>query len=211
VDDWKAAAAASPVPVKAVLTGPYTLAALSESGGEDGSPLVHDLAVALGQEVEALVKAGARDVQIDEPALVLRKTLPAGYGAAAASLLRGKGAARMWLFTYFGGVGHLLDEILALPFDGLGFDLVQGASTAAALRGRRIEKPVALGLVDARNTKLEDPRAVAEQVLAFRDAVPLDRSYVSPSNGLEFLPRRQAKEKLRVLAAAARIANGGTT
>jgi len=209
VDDFREAVAASPAPVKAVVTGPYTLAALSEGGITETSPLVRDLGAALGQEIAALGAAGARDIQVDEPALVRRKSLPKGYEEVAANLVQGKGAARTWLQTYFGGVEPILDDLLDLPFDVFGFDLVQGARTAEALRARRIEKPVALGLLDARNTKLADPQVVAKQALTFRDHIPFEESFLSPSNGLEFLPRPKAREKLRVLVTSAKLANQG--
>jgi len=209
VEDFREAAAASPTPVKAVLTGPYTLAALSEGGISETSPLTRDLAAAIAREVEALAKAGAREIQIDEPALVLRTSLPKGYEEIAAALVHRKGTARIWLFTYFGGVERLLGDLLSLPFDVFGFDLVQGARTADALRNRRTETPVALGLLDARNTKLEDPAVVAKQALSFRDHIPLEDSFLSPSNGLEFLPRTKARAKLEILVAAAKLANEG--
>lgn len=209
VNDFREAAAASPAPAKAVVTGPYTLAALSEGGISESSPLMQDLAVALGREVEALSEAGAQEIQIDEPALVHRKSLPRGYEEAAAVLARGKGGSRLWLFSYFGSVDSFLDDLMSLPFDVFGFDLVQGARTAEALRKRRIEKPVALGLVDARNTRVEDPHFIAREVLTFRDHIPFEGSYLSPSNGLEFLPRPKAREKIGVLVAAAKLANGG--
>jgi 5-methyltetrahydropteroyltriglutamate--homocysteine methyltransferase len=209
VDDYREAVGASPAPVKAVVTGPYTLAALSEGGTSETSPLMPDLAAALGREIEALAAAGARDIQVDEPAFVRRTSLPKGYEDAAAKLVRGRGRARTWLSTYFGGVESFLDDLLSLPFDGFGFDLVQGARTGEALRGRRIDKPVALGLVDARNTKLEDPHVVAKQALAYRDHIPFEDSFLSPSNGLEFLPRAKAREKLRVLVSAAKLASEG--
>lgn len=205
VEDWMAASAVSPVPVKAVLTGPYTLATLSERPASRAHDLVWDLAVALGHEVDALVHAGATHIQIDEPALSRETALPKGYEEIVKEVLTGRGRARTILFVCFGGVGPLLPDLLDLPFHVLGLDLVQGASTLEALRGVETDKGIAFGLVDARNTKMEDPKAVAEQVLAFANGVPLDRSYVAPSNGLEFLPRANAREKVRLLVSAAHL------
>ena len=203
-----AAAAAGSTPVKAALTGPYTLAALSADGPSDD--LVMQLAEALGREVEALAAAGATHIQIDEPAFASRTEFPKAYGHIAGLLLKRKGAARTTIFIAFGGVGPILEDLLMLPFDVLGLDLVQGASTLAALREADVDKGIAFGLLDARNTKLEDPAAVAKTVRSFGDRVPLDRSYLCPSNGLEFLPRTRAREKLGVLVAAAkRVENGG--
>lgn len=205
VDDWMAASAVSPVPVKAVLTGPYTLAAMSSGPASHVLDLAWDLAVALGHEVDALVHAGATHFQIDEPAFVLAKTLPKGYDEIAKEILGHRGRARTALSVCFGGVGPILSDLLDLPFDLLGLDLVQGASTLDALRKVETERGIGFGLLDARNTSLEDPKAVAKQLLAFEGRVPLDRSYLSPSNGLEFLPRTKAREKLKVLTTAAKL------
>jgi 5-methyltetrahydropteroyltriglutamate--homocysteine methyltransferase len=202
VADLRAAtAAAGSTPVKATLTGPYTLAAMSANGPSDD--LVMQLAEGLSHEVEALAAAGATHIQIDEPAFAQVKAFPKAYGHIAGLLLKRKGAARTTVFIAFGGVGPILEDLLMLPFDIVGLDLVQGASTLPALRRADVDKGIAFGLLDARNTKLEDPEAVAETVRSFADRVPLDRSYLCPSNGLEFLPRTRAREKLGVLVAAA--------
>ena len=203
VDDWTTASAATVAPVKAVLIGPYTLAAMSANGASND--LLWDLAGAVGNEVSALAHSGVPRIQIDEPALVRAKALPREFDEMVDTVLEGRRRAQATLFTYFGGVGHLLEDLLALPFDFLGLDLVQGASTIEALRRADVTKPMILGLIDARNTKMEDPKEVAKRALALRDRVPLDRSYLSPSNGLEFLPRAKAREKLAVLVAAAKL------
>jgi 5-methyltetrahydropteroyltriglutamate--homocysteine methyltransferase len=205
VEDWTAASAVSPVPVKAVLPGPHTLATLSACPASRVHDLAWELASALGHEVDALVHAGAAHVQLDEPALGLGKALPKGYEDLVGEVLRGRGRARTTLFVAFGGVGPFLADLLDLPCDVLGLDLVQGASTLDALRKVETEKGIAFGLLDARNTKAEDPKAVAKMLLGFADRARIDRSYVCPSNGLEFLPRSRAREKLKVLVAATRL------
>ncbi len=206
-DDFKEAVAATSRPVKAVLTGPYTLAAMSANGPSDD--LVMQLAEALGREVEALAAAGATQIQIDEPAFARVKTFPKMYGHLAGLLLKRKGRARTTIFIAFGGVGPFLEDLLMLPFDVVGLDLVQGAATLAALRTAETDKGIGFGLLDARNTKLEDPKAVAKTVASLGDRVPLDRSYLCPSNGLEFLPRTRARQKLNVLVAAAKLVTEG--
>lgn len=203
VEDFRTAkAAAGSTAVKAAITGPYTLAALSANGASDD--LVMQLAESLGHEVEALAASGATHIQIDEPAFAGRRDFPKSYGHIAGLLLKRKEAARTAIFIAFGGVGPILEDLLMLPFDVVGLDLVQGASTLEALRKADVDKGIGFGLVDARNTKLEDPATLAETVRSFADRVPLDRSYLCPSNGLEFLPRTRAREKLGVLVAAAK-------
>ena len=86
----------------------------------------------------------------------------------------------------------------------IGLDLVQGAATWPAIAKHGAKKPLVLGLVDARNTKKEDPAEVAKKVLDLKDRIDLKTSFLAPSNGLEFLPRATAREKLRILSTAAR-------
>lgn len=211
VDDWLVASAVASVPVKGVVMGPFTLATHSAVSPSHVPDLTWELAVAIGHEIGALAHAGARQIQIDEPSLARESKLPKGYDEIVKELLSARGRAKTSLFVYFGGVGSFLPDLLDLPFDVLGLDLVQGASTLEALRKIETDKGIAFGLLDARNTKLEDPKAIAKSVLPFADRIPLDRSYLSPSNGLEYLPRSQAREKLKVLATAAKLVREATT
>ncbi len=209
VDEWKFAQASTRLPVKAVLTGPATLAALAldRHYGRKG-PLVRDLAKALAQETAALRSAGVQRIQIDEPILTRHPEDLSLASDALEVLAAEKGDAELTLATYFGDVSKIYPSLLTLPADVLGLDLVQGAKTWAQIRRRPFEKALSLGLIDARNTRLEEPKAIAAKVKELRDALDLGRSYLSPSNGLEFLPRETARRKLAVVAEAARLVGG---
>ena len=205
VDEWKFAQANSKAPVKAVLTGPLTLAslALDKHYGKK-KPLTLDLATALGEEVAGVVRAGAKQVQIDEPILSRH---PEDLGLVTEGLERiraRKEGATLTLFTYFGEVGEIFSDLVEAPADAFGLDLVQGAATWSAVAKHGSDKPLVLGLVDARNTKKEDPAEVAKKVRSLKDKIDLKASSLSPSNGLEFLPRDRAREKLHILASAAK-------
>src|SRR5206468_2703105 len=84
----------------------------------------------------------------------------------------------------------------------LALDLVQGSATWPVLAKHGSTKPLVLGLIDARNTREEDPAAIAKKALELKGAVDLKASYLSPSNGLEFLPRDRARRKLQILRTA---------
>ena len=62
------------------------------------------------------------------------------------------------------------------------------------------QKPLALGLVDGRNTRLEDAAAVAHAVDRILLRVKGEVCYLNPSCGLEYLPRDRAQAKLKLLA-----------
>ena len=55
-------------------------------------------------------------------------------------------------------------------------------------------------LVDGRNTRLEDAGVVAKQLERIARGAGLDRAYLTPSCGLEYLPRDRAQLKLKLLA-----------
>ncbi len=210
LEEWQYAQDASRAPVKAVLTGPVTLArlALDRHYGKLRA-LAVDFAQALAEEVAGFRSAGARHIQVDEPVLTRHPEDLSLVAETLDALAIRKGPAELTLATYFGDVAGIYRNLLELPADVVGLDLAQGAKTWGPLSKHGSEKPLALGIVDARNTRLEDPKALAARVSALRDSVDLERSYLSPSNGLEFLPRDTARRKLSVLVAAARAVGGG--
>ncbi len=209
VDEWRHASSLAGGPVKAVVTGPLTLATLAKADGRAKRELVLEFADAVAGEVRALRSAGATHIQVDEPAIT-RAPEEIGLLREAFERVAGeKGTAWLCLFTYFGDVAPVLRDLAALPADNLGLDLVQGARTWKALRDQGSGIPLTFGVVDARNTRRDDPKALADSVLRVRGKVPLGESYVSPSNGLEFLPRAKAREKLGLVAETARLVEAG--
>jgi len=209
VDEWRFASSVAPASLKAVVTGPYTLASLSKADGRPRREVVREFASAVAQEVRALREAGADHIQVDEPAITRAQKdvglLREGLETVAAE----KGSAWLCVFTFFGDVAGILGDLAALPIDNLGLDLVQGDRTWKALKEDGSDIPLTLGLVDARNTRRDDPRALAKAALALKGNVPLEESYVSPSNGLEFLPRAKAREKLGLVAETAKLLEAG--
>jgi 5-methyltetrahydropteroyltriglutamate--homocysteine methyltransferase len=207
VDEFQFAASASTVPVKAVLTGPYTLAALSRNEHyKTTAAVVWDLSAALNEEARDLVAAGATIIQFDEPALARVPGHPPGdvalFAEAAPLLVEGVDATTV-LQTYFGDIAEHGPDFFSLPFDGFGLDLIAGPANLEAIHEFPSDKVLSAGIVDARNTKLENPESLVETIRDLSEVAGLDRLWVTPSSGLEFLPRESAKEKCRLLAVAA--------
>jgi 5-methyltetrahydropteroyltriglutamate--homocysteine methyltransferase len=92
-----------------------------------------------------------------------------------------------------------------LPLDLLVLDFTYSPSLVETVATRGTGKTLGLGLVDARNTRLEDASGVARQLAKIAKARNPGRAYLNPSCGLEYLPRDRAQLKLRHLAAIQRI------
>jgi 5-methyltetrahydropteroyltriglutamate--homocysteine methyltransferase len=77
VDEWRLAQAATHKPVKGMLTGPVTIVNWSfRPPGVPDDRLFWAVAQPIGEEVRNLVDAGARVIQVDEPAVRERWPLP---------------------------------------------------------------------------------------------------------------------------------------
>jgi 5-methyltetrahydropteroyltriglutamate--homocysteine methyltransferase len=203
LEDWQFAQRQARVPVKAVITGPYTLATLSEAGPWGHRPLTLELASALNQELRVLADAGPVWIQIDEPAISSNPSVryPRDFdlfGEAMKALTEGV-EAELSLYIYH---GHAADipGLLELPFALFGLDFVQGGANWRLLESWPRGTGLGMGIVDARNVHLEDRRELAASIARARDAVGEGDLHVSPSCGLEFLPRDVARRKLDLLA-----------
>ena len=186
--------------VKAVLPGPYTLArhSIMKSNGNLSS-VAAQYADAVAATLEGLAAAGARHVQIDEPSLLkfpedaelVRNVLARAVGS--------KGDLVISLATYFGDATSLYGELLRMPCDVLALDLQYGPGLVETIAQHGSDRPIALGAVDGRNTKLEDTELVARTVGRVMDALGsrgVEEVHLQPSCGLEFLPRDRALRKL---------------
>ena len=211
VEDWKFAQAHSTKPVRPVVTGPYTLARLSEDAHYgDFERFAADIASALHEEIRALEAAGAKTIQIDEPGIVSDPTDEPLARRLLARALAGSSAS-IWVTLTMGSPAKLLDRALEWAVAGLWLDAV----TDRAVIERLATKPapgtvrLGLGIVDARNTRLESADALREALGRVADRQGAERVAATTSAGLEFLPRDRAQEKLARLAEAAHTIGAG--
>jgi 5-methyltetrahydropteroyltriglutamate--homocysteine methyltransferase len=207
VDDYRFAASVATHEVKAVICGPVTFARLSvDEHYGDYEEFVLAIARVLAQEAFELEAAGATTIQIDEPALLDApedlELADNALNVIAEGLERSETSTV--LSTYFGDAKRLGPELFKLPVDAFGFDLVSGVENVRLIEDVPPEKTVQVGIVDARNTRLEAVPQLIRTIESLLDIVGPGRLTVSPSAGLEYLPREKARAKLQVLTEAAK-------
>lgn len=188
----------SPVTVKQVITGPYTLAKLCiNKSGSDFPTLVKWFTEVVANEVHDLSRLGRCYIQIDEPAILRH---PDDFGLleeAMHEICSEKKRSKIYLYTYFGDASPLFKKFEKLPVDGIGFDLIYGPRVIRCLEKERFKKEaIGLGLIDGRNTKLETARDVLRVMSRILRKLEVDTAFLNPSCGLEFLPREVAFKKL---------------
>jgi len=192
--------------LKAAVCGPLTFATLAEDRHyrslEDRTLAVAD---AIAAEIRGLGAAGATLVDIEEPALVAH---PEHFALARAAVERlAVAGVPLALQTYFFPADPLLDALAAFPVAQVGVD-VRSRDTHAIERLNALRQTVVLGIVDARNTRVETESELVGLIEAALKQVPADYLWLAPTTGLEYLPHDVAVQKLKVLVAAAHATGG---
>ena len=213
VSDFKFATSITDKPIKAVMPGPLTLAKLSRNASStvangrssvdsNASTITFELARILNNEAKHLEKAGASYIQFDEPVL-LRNKEDFKLFAEASKILTQNIQAKTILCLYFKDISGLFPAIFKLPFQVFSLDFVMGKNNFNIIKDFPGEKELGLGLVDARNTKLEPVSDIVNGVQAMSSIVSIDKIHIHPNCGLEFLPRKNAYDKLKRLVEGA--------
>lgn len=199
-------------PIRAVLTGPVTLALHTRASVKPYDRLaarVELFTEVIAREAAALAAEGAAVIQIDEPSLVAHPEHAGLLAAAAAKIAAARGQSKLAIALYFGSPAPVLNALKELPFDMWQVELL---GDTAGLLARLSEAPghvtIGLGILDGRSTVIEPVEAVAAPLAAWLSQRS-DKSHVlSPSCGLEFLFRATAAAKLRRLVDIRRHLNG---
>src|SRR5688572_637418 len=192
--------------LKAAVCGPLTFATLAEDHHyrslEDRTLAV---AEAIAAEIRGLGAAGATLVDVEEPALVAH---PEHFALARAAIERlALAGVPLALQTYFFPADPLLDALAAFPVAQVGVD-VRSRDTHALERLNALRQTVVLGIVDARNTRVETESELVGLIETALRQLPADYVWLAPTTGLEYLPHDVAVKKLKVLVAAAHAAGG---
>ena len=200
-----AAETATSSTVKAVIPGPITFArqSVDEHYGNH-EKFVLAVARVLAQEAAELEAAGAKLIQIDEPAL-LGAPEDLALAKQAIGIITGEiSDVETALSTYFGDAKRLGKDLFDIPVSGFGFDLVSGPENIELIKEVPDGKKVRAGILDARNTRLEDQTVLRNQIEELVEITGAERLFISPSAGLEYLPREKARAKLERLGSVAK-------
>ncbi|MCY0882013.1 MAG: synthase [Firmicutes bacterium] len=204
------AAKVSSVPLVAVLPGPFTLAALAEDTSyQDFDTLLADLVEVLRLEADSLATTGVVEVQWNEPALAVHAArYPVAMVQQALTNLIADAPLPQSLALYFGHSSPWLDVLSTVPFARVLADAVSDPSVLQILERDVMPWSVGVGLIDARNVRMEDADAVVQALEPILMKQGTDHVWLHPSCGLEFLPPDRAEQKVRVLTQIANRVRG---
>ena len=207
VDEFEFTDGAAERPVKVPITGPYTLAKWSfNEHYESGADLAYALADLVNLEVEKLVEAGARYIQIDEPALATTPDDHAIVGECLEHITDGiPEDVRVGLHVCYGDYSRIYPEVLDYPVDEFDVELCNGDyEQLDVFTEHEFTMDLALGVTDAHVAEVESVAEIKENIAKGFEVVPPEQLTVSPDCGLKLLPRPVAYGKMENMVQAAR-------
>lgn len=204
-------------PVKGMLTGPVTM--LAWSFVRDDQPLgqtADQVALALRDEIADLVAAGARIVQVDEPAI--RELLPLRAEDQPAYLTWAVGSFRLatsgapdavQIHTHmcYSEFNELIDTVSNLNADVTSIEAARnGMQVLVALKDAGYELGVGPGVWDIHSPRVPQQQEVDELLKSALDSVDPQLLWVNPDCGLKTRGWEETEASLKVLVAAAKAA-----
>ncbi|WP_088562050.1 5-methyltetrahydropteroyltriglutamate--homocysteine S-methyltransferase [Arboricoccus pini] len=173
-----------------VLLGPVTYLKLGK-GESDPLRLLDGLLPVYVHLLRQLAEAGADEVQIDEPWLVMDadEATQQAYVSAYGRLARELPGLELMLTTYFGELGDNLETALALPVSGLHLDLSRAPHQLdQVLRHARPDHKLSLGVIDGRNVWRADLSGLLDRLEPVRDRLGPERLVIASSCSLLHVP-----------------------
>lgn len=203
---YRRAAPLATRPLKAVLTGPYTLACAAEiatTAYRHRADLALELSMLLAQDVTALVVAGASVIQIDEPFLLAHPDDAKLVRALLEPLADAAQGATVLVSTYGADAAGCYAQLNSLPGDVIAVDCAGRPDIIAAIAETGSGKPLALGIVSG-DAAIEHADQLSRRLEPLLARYTHDVVWVQPAGPLRGLPVACADAKLREMTAAAR-------
>ncbi|WP_248515257.1 methionine synthase [Salinarchaeum laminariae] len=207
VEEYEFTADVADRPVKVPITGPYTLARwVFNEHYETTADLANDLADLVNEEVEKLVDAGCRYIQIDEPALAQHEDDHAIVGEALERVVADLPEdVRIGLHVCYGDYSRIYPEILEFPVDEFDLELANGDyEQLDVFTEHEFTADLAMGVLDAHVAEVESVEEIKANIKKGLEVVPPEQLVVSPDCGVKLLPREAAYQKMANMVQAAR-------
>jgi 5-methyltetrahydropteroyltriglutamate--homocysteine methyltransferase len=197
VEWWKYAQSLTNAPVKGMLTGPYTICDWSfNEHYSTRRDFVLDLAKVIRDEALDLEKAGARYIQIDEPAASTRMD-ELDLVIEAMAIVTEPLSAHTITHICYGDFHNAYPKMLDIPVDQIDLEF---ANSEYSLLDEFSEHPftkyVGLGISDVHSHELEPVEGLVDGIRRALKFIPPERIFVDPDCGLKTRTVDEAKEKL---------------
>lgn len=197
VDWWEYAQSLTTKPVKGMLTGPYTICDWSfNEHYPTRRDYVLDLAKVIRDEALDLEKAGAKFIQIDEPAASTRMD-ELDLVIEAMAIVTEPLTAHTITHICYGDFHHAYPKMLDIPVDQIDLEFANSDYSLLEDFARApFTKYIGLGVVDVHTHEQEPVEDIVAGIRRSLEFIPPERMFVDPDCGLKTRTVDEAKTKL---------------
>jgi len=203
VDWWEFAQEQTDKPVKGIITGPYTMMDWSfNEYYKDRAEVARAFADALREEVKALIEAGCKIMQIDEPAGSVR---PEEIPLMIETMQRVTEGLDAYFITHmcYGNFENIYPEMLDLAVDNIDLELSNSKlDMLDVFEADPFSKDLSFGAVDVHDHRIEEADVVQSRIESALNVIPEEQIWIDPDCGLKTRTVEEAEDKLEVIISA---------
>jgi len=202
---WTWAQGLTAKPLKGMLTGPYTMMDWSfDEHYASRAELALAFAKVLHQEAKDLERAGAKVIQVDEPALSTRTDELDLLVKALGVVTRGLDVKTI-THTCYGNYDAVFPYFNRLPVDQIALEMSNsGLDLLDRFRREPLRKEIAFGVIDVHSHVIETEAQVRERIERALEIFAPEKLFIDPDCGLKTRTVEEARGKLRAMVAATR-------
>ncbi|XP_064644072.1 5-methyltetrahydropteroyltriglutamate--homocysteine methyltransferase-like [Lineus longissimus] len=223
--EWETAQALSTVPVKYTLPGPMTILGTSDidAPGDYKSlqEVSTDIVPIINKEILALVAAGCKYIQVDEPLIMRRPDIALDYGMDhLMNCFKGVPSDVHKISHLCCGYPHVLDQVgypkdkdgylnMASKLDNLGLDQISledaHRNNCLGLFENFKKTKLIVGVVKIASSRIETEEEIENRVREILKHLPREQLILAPDCGLGFLVDKNIRlQKLKNMVAVAK-------
>src|SRR5437667_5675200 len=174
--------------------------------------LVLELARAIHDEAVDLERAGARYIQIDEPAIHTRPDEDFDLAVEAMDIVTKGLSAYTISHICYGDVPRIYPAMLRLAVDQLDLALKnEEFALLETFKKAPFTKDIGLGVVDAHSHRVESVEEIADGIRRTLQVIPAKQIFISPDCGLKTRMTEEPVGKLRNMVEATKLVRNELT
>lgn len=190
-------------PVKAVITGPYTLMDWSfNEFYRSKEECLADLTSIIIKEISTLTEAGAKIIQIDEPSI---SSQPEDFSLIQSAINKISGSTKAYIILHlcYGDISLLWPKIEKLKVDNFSIETTNSQfSFLSAFKKLPSKKDISLGFIDSHSHIVETSKEVEARIKDALKVIPASQLWLTPDCGLKTRTIKEATGKLESLVSA---------
>ncbi len=186
--------------LKAILPDPFTIASMSENQYyKRFEDMLFSYAEILAEHAVNVEELGVAQIQLSSPYMAFTRLSGDEVEMASEAVreIRKRTRAELLFHTFYGPASNVIPHALDFPVDVVGVDMT--LSKPREITDYSITKPLCLGVLDGRNSMIEDVQALVKLCKRIADDAGLRLLHVAPNCEFEMLPYEIALRKTRLL------------